>query len=328
MAGGFRRCSRMVVASAPMRALTRRVAQVATSDAPVIIRGECGSGKEVLARTLHANGPRRGRPLLVANVGARPADLVEAELFGHARGGAGRTGLFEAAEGGILYLEDVAEMPLALQGALARVLEEGEIRRVGDGRPTKVDVRIVCGTTQDLEACAAERRFRPDLYYRLRVFTLAMPPLRARKEDVLPLARMFLGQEGHPTGRFTRAAEEALLRHRWPGNVRELANAVTHAAAFSSGADVEVAHLPDEVARPRARATGPAALRPLADVEREHVHRVLASCGGRLGDAARILGIGRTTLWRKLRTLGIEEDAERDGGGTVPRAQYRKVIST
>jgi two-component system response regulator HydG len=293
-----------------MREVMLRAAPIAASDAPVIIDGETGAGKEVLARVLHANSPRQTKPFLAVNVAAMPTELLESELFGHLRGaftGATETrrGLFEAADRGTLLLDEIAEMPLGLQAKLLRVLQDGEVRRVGDTRTFSVDVRIVCATNQDLEACVEQGRFREDLYYRLRVFTLVMPPLRTRPEDILPLARMFLAQEKHPTRRFTAAAEQALVRHRWPGNVRELANAVQHAAVFSAGANVDVPHLPAEVVRPRPpRSRGPV-LQSLAEVERQHVIRVLEACGGRQADTARILGIGRTTLWRKLRALGL-----------------------
>lgn len=294
-----------------MRALMLRAAPVAASDAPVIIRGESGTGKEVLARALHANSPRRDHPFLAVNVAALPAELLESELFGHVKGAftgaaAPKRGLFEAAEGGTLLLDEIAEMPLALQVKLLRALQDGEIRRVGDTRPFSVDARIVCATNQDLSACVADRRFREDLYYRLRVFTLAIPPLRERQEDILPLARMFLEQEGHATGRFTAGARAVLETYRWPGNVRELANAVKHGAVLAGEDDVDVSHLPEEVTSPRAAAPRSAILRTLAEVEREHVLRVLEACGGRQVDAARILGVGRTTLWRKLRAFGIE----------------------
>jgi len=186
-------------------------------------------------------------------------------------------------------------------------LEDGEVRRVGDTRAFTVDVRIVCATNQDLRSCIAERRFREDVYYRLRVFTLTVPPLRERRDDVLPLAHMFLKQEGHASGRFTPKALRALESYRWPGNVRELANSVKHGAVLSRGADVDTVHLPDEVIGPRVPTANVSNIsRTLAEVEREHVVRVLEACGGRQIDAARLLGIGRTTLWRKLRAFGIE----------------------
>jgi DNA-binding NtrC family response regulator len=166
-------------------------------------------------------------------------------------------------------------------------------------------VRILCATNQDLRACVSERRFREDLYYRLRVFTLTVPPLRRRVDDILPLAAMFLEEHGHPAQRFTSDAERALQRHAWPGNIRELANAMHHAAVLSGGREIDLAHLPEDVLRPSRPAPDEDALRSLAEVERDHVLRVIEACGGSQVEAARILGIGRTTLWRKLRALGI-----------------------
>jgi DNA-binding NtrC family response regulator len=315
-APGLRRCSRLVARSPAMREVLRRAAPIAASAAPVMILGESGSGKEVLARALHANSPRKDRPFLAVNVAALPAELLESELFGHARGAftgaaTAKRGLFEAADSGTLLLDEIAEMPPALQAKLLRALQDGEIRRVGDTRPFSVDVRIFCATNQDLRACVAQRRFREDLYYRLKVFTLSLPPLRDRAEDVLPLATMFLQEHGHRSGRFTARAQRVLEACPWPGNIRELANCVHHGAVLSGGADVDVVHLPEEVVKPRpfASPAGGAALRSLAEVEREHVLRVLEACGGHQGDAARVLGIGRTTLWRKLRGFGLATEA-------------------
>ncbi len=310
---GLRRCSRIVAQSDAMRALMLKAAPVAESDAAVLIQGESGSGKEVLARALHANSPRRERPFVAVNVAALPAELLESELFGHVRGAftgaaTARRGLLEAAEGGTILLDEIAEMPLPLQAKLLRALQDGEVRRVGDTRAFSVDVRVLCATNQDLRACVASRRFREDLYYRVRVFTLTVPPLRDRAADVLPLAGMFLQHHRHRTGRFTPRAQHLLKSYRWPGNVRELANAVSHGAVLSRGEDVDAPHLPEEIASPRPAAAPPSPLRTLAEVAREHVLRVLEACGGRQVDAARILGIGRTTLWRKLRTFGIDAE--------------------
>jgi two-component system response regulator HydG len=214
-----------------------------------------------------------------------------------------KAGLFEAAHQGTLFLDEIAELPLELQPKLLRALQDGEIRRIGETRPFHVDVRVLCATHQELRQAVAERRFREDLYYRLKVFTLVVPPLRERGEDVLPLAQMFLEQEHHPTAKLTARAREALLRYPWPGNVRELANAVKHGAVLSGGRDVDVEHLPQEVLEPpRPAIAQKRLLRKLADVEREHVMAVLEACGGQQMQAARILGIGRTTLWRKLQS--------------------------
>jgi two-component system response regulator HydG len=309
-APGLRRCSRIVAESAAMHALMLKAAPIAAADAPVVVLGESGTGKEVLARTLHANSARRARPFVAVNVAALPADLLESELFGHVKGAftgasANKQGLLEAAEGGTLLLDEVGDMPPALQAKLLRALQDGEVRRVGDTQPFSVDVRVFCATHQDLERAVAERRFREDLYYRLKVFTLRVPPLRDRLADILPLARMLAAQARHP-GRFTAAARGALEACRWPGNVRELGNAVQHGVALAGPDDIDVAHLPEDVVTPRRSRPEPGALRSLADVERGHIVHVLEACGGRQGDAARVLGIGRTTLWRKLREHGID----------------------
>jgi two-component system response regulator HydG len=293
-----------------------KASPIAATDATVIILGETGSGKEVLARALHANSPRAAEPFLAVNVAALPESLLESELFGHVKGAfTGATtrkrGLFEAASGGTLLLDEIAEMPLALQAKLLRVLQDGEVRRVGSTESFAVDVRVLCATHQDLARTVRERRFRDDLFFRLKVFTLTVPALRDRQGDILPLATLFLGQEKHATARFTRAAAKTLEACHWPGNVRELANAVKHGAVLSRGNDVDVAHLPDDVVSPRRAALADGPLRSLADIEREHITRVLDSCGGHQADAARVLGLGRTTLWRKMREFGIETSVVR-----------------
>ena len=321
----LRRCIRLVAESPSMQTLMLKAAPIAASDAPVVISGESGTGKEVLARALHANSPRRNKPFLAVNVAALPEGLLESELFGHLKGAftgasTAKRGLFEAADGGTLLLDEISEMPLALQAKLLRVLQNGEVRRVGDTRPFSVDVRVLYTTNQDLRACVARLRFREDLYYRLHVFTLLVPPLRERREDILPLARLFLEQKHHPTGGFTASALGVIESYRWPGNVRELANAVAHGAALSGRDDVDAAHLPEEIVN-RRPAPAPAKLGTLAEAEREHVLRVLEACGGRQTDAARMLGIGRTTLWRKLWGVGIEAE----GAGRSAREVRQSV---
>ncbi len=304
------RTTRVVAESPAMQAVLRRAHDFADSDAPVVIQGESGSGKEVVARALHAASPRRGKSFVAVNVAALPAELLESELFGHVRGAftgatSEKQGLLEAAHGGTLFLDEIAELPLALQPKLLRALEDGEVRRVGDTRAFGVDVRFVCATHQDLERRVAAGLFREDLYYRLKVLVLRLPPLRERPEDVMPLARMFLAAEKRPGPGFGAEAERLLRAHRWPGNVRELSNVVRHAAALARGGVVEPEHLPDELREPpRPRRDRPAEeddARTLAEVERDHVLRVLERCGGSQTEAARALGIGRNTLWRKLR---------------------------
>jgi two-component system response regulator HydG len=303
----MRRTTTVVAESEAMRACLLRVRDFAATEAPVVLLGETGTGKEILARALHANGPRRDRPFLAVNVAALPGELLESELFGHVRGAftgatADRQGLLAAADGGTLFLDEVGEMPLPLQAKLLRAVQEGEVRRVGDSRTFAVDVRYVCATHRDLRARVAQGLFRDDLFYRLHVLGVRVPPLRERRADILPLARALLAEQRSPAAAFSRAAEELLLAYDWPGNVRELGNAVMHGAALAHGGAIGPEHLPDEVRAPGA--ARPREPRTLAEVEREHVLRVLESCGGSPVEAARELGIGRNTLWRKLREYG------------------------
>lgn len=308
-----RRCARLVARSQAMQQLLTKAATVAGSDASVVLYGESGSGKEVVARALHANSARRLRPFLAVNCSALPGELLETELFGHSKGaftGAqrARKGLFESADGGTLFLDEIAEMPLVLQAKLLRVLQDGEVRRVGESTAIHVNVRIVCATHQRLQVCVRERRFREDLFFRLKVFTLAVPPLRERREDIPVLASMFLAQENEAAS-FSPGVMTALVKYAWPGNVRELQNAVKHGAVLSLGKTIELEHLPEELSSPSLSCTPvneEQALVTLEIAERRHVLHVLEACGGQHLDAARVLGIGRTTLWRKLKAYGVE----------------------
>ena len=316
------RAMHVVARSPAMQRLLQRAARFAASDAPVAIVGETGTGKEVVARILHLNSSRTEGPFVAVNVAALPAELLESELFGHGKGAftgatSARRGLFEAAHGGTLFLDEIGEMPPSLQAKLLRALQDGEIRRLGENRAFAVDVRVLCATHRDLHARVEEGAFREDLYYRLKVLTLAVPPLRERVEDILPLARRFLGDEGRAAKRFAPAAARRLERYPWPGNVRELQNAVKHGAALATSVEVKLVDLPDElqgrvplsrlplghqlppvgVARPRSASQ----FQTLAEVEQAHIARVLEACHGGPSEAARLLGIARNTLWRKLR---------------------------
>jgi DNA-binding NtrC family response regulator len=306
------RTAHLVAESPAMQAALRRAHDFADSDAPVVILGESGTGKEVVARAVHAASPRGSRPFVPVNVAALPAELLESELFGHARGAftgatAEKEGLLESADGGTLFLDEIAEMPLALQAKLLRALDDGEIRRVGETRAFGVDVRFVCATHRDLAQRVAAGEFREDLYYRLKVLVIRLPPLRERAEDVLPLARQFVAAERRPASGLSADAEGLLVAYGWPGNVRELQNVMRHAAVLARGGEVRREHLPEELLRTAPRPSKGGVRRKLAEVEREHVLRVLEDCGGSQVEAARVLGVGRNTLWRKLRAYRERE---------------------
>ncbi|MBK9515948.1 MAG: sigma-54-dependent Fis family transcriptional regulator [Anaeromyxobacter sp.] len=298
-----------VARSEPMRRaldLARRVARV---DSTVLITGESGVGKERIAALVHRRSARAAGPFVPVDCGAVTETLLESELFGHARGAftgatGDRVGLFEAAAGGTLFLDEVGETSLGMQAKLLRAIQELEVRRVGESVSRTVDVRVVAATNRDLGAEVEAGRFRKDLYYRLKVVEVRVPPLRERPEDVLPLARALLGaiarRMGRRLGGLTPAACELLQRHPWPGNVRELENALERAAAMASGSRVDVGDLPDELRRPDAPAR-PAASRRLEEVEREAILAALAAHGGNQARTAATLGIGTATLYRKLK---------------------------
>jgi DNA-binding NtrC family response regulator len=291
----------------------RRVARV---DSTVLITGESGVGKEAIARLIHDESVRAPRPFVAINCAAVPEALVESELFGHVRGaftGAtqDRVGLFESANGGTLLLDEVGDLPLAMQVKLLRVLQEREFRRVGENRTRTADVRVLAATHRDLAGEVSAGRFRQDLYYRLRVIEIRIAPLRERRDDILPIARAVLAETSSrmklPVTSFTPAAADQLLRWGWPGNVRELQNVVERALVLARGNRIEVEDLPDEVRHAAIGTGGPGAplqSRTLADVEREHILAVLDSVDGNRTKAATILGIGTATLFRKLKEYG------------------------
>jgi two-component system, NtrC family, response regulator HydG len=310
LAPGAEDRSGMVVRSEAMHRVLDLAARVARVESTALITGESGVGKERIARLIHDESPRAGRPFVGVNCGAVAETLLESELFGHARGaftGADRErpGLFEAASGGTLFLDEIGEISPAMQVKLLRALQEREIRRVGENRSRAVDVRVVAATNRNLVDDVATGRFRQDLYYRLRVIELRVPPLRERAEDVLPLARVFLAETARRMGRkvtgFTPRAADQLLRHEWPGNVRELQNAIEHAVALCAGSRVDLEDLPEELraAMPRARQAG--STRPLEELEREYILAAVESAGGNRTRAAAELHIGLATLKRKLK---------------------------
>ncbi len=315
----------LVVRSEAMGRVLDLAERVAKVESTALVTGESGVGKERIARLIHEASPRASRPFVAVNCGAVTETLLESELFGHARGaftGADRErpGLFEAAEGGTLFLDEVGEVSPGMQVKLLRALQEREIRRVGENRSRPVDVRVVAATNRNLADEVATGRFRQDLYYRLRVIELRVPPLRDRPEDVLPLARVFLAEIAKRMGRkvtgFTPRAADQLLRYDWPGNVREVQNAVERAIALAAGNRVDVDDLPEELrsAMPRPRPVG--RIRPLEDVEREYILAALESTGGNRTRAAADLGIGLATLKRKLKAYEAEAQ-HRAGRGSA-----------
>ena len=304
--------------SAPMQEVKERVRRVAASDATVLITGESGVGKEVVARALHLSSRRGDKPFVPVNCAAITETLLESELFGHARGaftGAARArrGLFEEAGGGTLFIDEVGETSPGFQAKLLRALQDGEIRRVGESTPVQVDVRIIAATNQDLKRAIAERRFREDLYYRLNVVPMRIPPLRERREDIPLLAAHFLARYNARAGAakvLSRAALAKLADHHWPGNVREMENMVEQAAALSVEPEIGADDVSlDEGGPLPPPGEGDGEGRTLAaaveDAERRTIEAAVARCGGDLAAVARDLGVSATTLWRKMKRLGL-----------------------
>ena len=293
--------------------------RVAASDSPVLIHGESGTGKELVARTIHLKSRRASRPFVSVNCGALPDTLLETELFGHKRGAfsgaiASRVGLFEAADGGTLFLDEIGEMSPAMQVRLLRVLDSGEVRRVGEERAFHVDVRIVAATNKDLAREATEGRFRWDLYYRVATIVIPVPPLRKRRDDIPLLVEHFAahgGRSGKPL-RFSPEAMERLLRYEWPGNIRELRNLIERLQILHEGDEVQPGDLPAELGAPRRPAPEPAPespLVPLSEMERRHVERVLAATGWNKAQAARVLEVDIKTLNKKIRDFNLVRPA-------------------
>lgn len=291
--------------------LAKRAAKV---DSFVMLTGETGSGKELIARLIHDESARSSRPFVSASCSAVSPSLLESEFFGHARGafpGADRdrAGLFEGPRGGTVFIEKIEEMPFEMQAKLLRVIQEGSVCRVGEAISRPVDFRIIAASNRDLEEDVKSGRFRSDLYYRLCVIGLTMPPLRQRVEDILPLARFFLAMMNKGSGRgvkgFSPAAVECLLRHDWPGNVRELQNVVERAVALCAGTRVELEDLPHGLRKPSFRPVVHDDIRPLREIERKYVLAVFELAKGDKKLAATKLDIGLRTLYRKLEEYGV-----------------------
>ncbi|MGH7385529.1 MAG: sigma-54-dependent transcriptional regulator [Candidatus Rokuibacteriota bacterium] len=307
----------LLAGSAQMAQVVELVRRVAPTSATVLIQGESGTGKELIAKAIHHASERTRGPFVAINCGALPETLLESEIFGHVRGAftgasGNKKGLFAEADGGTLLLDEIGEMAPSLQVKLLRTLQSGEIRPVGSTQASIVDVRVVAATNRDLDQLIRQGTFREDLFYRLNVVPVALPPLRERREDIPLLAGHFLGRAaqrlGRPLLRLSPAAVDWLLRYPWPGNVRELENVVERTAILTRGEVIEPDDLPPHV-------TGDVALGPaqsldrehtLAEAERAHIIQTLERCGGNHSRAAETLGIGRTTLWRKLKEYGID----------------------
>lgn len=302
------------VHSASFRKVVELAARVAPYDTSVLITGESGTGKEVLARYIHANSQRAKGPFVGVNCAALPETLLESELFGHKAGaftGAikDRAGLFEEAQKGTLFLDEIGDISLAMQMKLLRVLQEREIRRVGESAPRKVDVRVITATNQNLATAMQEGRFREDLYYRLRVIEIEVPPLRARTEDILHLVRYFSRQFARklkiPNLRIDATCVDYLQAYSWPGNVRELENAIERAAVLSKDGLILPEHLPANVVHPlpgQYDKVSPLS-RKLSDIEADHIQTVMRLVNDNKTRAARALGISPATLWRKLKKM-------------------------
>ena len=316
---------RVVGISSSWREVLSHVGRVASSETTVLVTGESGTGKEIVARLVREGSPRSGRPFVAVNCAALPEQLLESELFGHEKGAftgaiATKIGRIEQAAGGVLFLDEVAEMSPIVQAKLLRVLEEREFQRVGATRTVRADVRVIAATNRDLPTAIARGFFREDLYYRLNVFEIRIPALRERGEDILPLAETFLAELGETMGRpaagISRDAREWLLAYGWPGNVRELRNAIERAILLCDGGLITRDHLPAAVGRPdtamqlAAFAPGgpmplPAGGVDLEQLERGFVQRALQQANGNKSRAARLLGLTRAQLYSRIEKYSL-----------------------
>ena len=311
----------MVGRSRKMQEVFELIEMLAQNDVTVLIQGETGTGKSLVARAIHFLSPRGDGPFVVVNCPSIPETLFESELFGHVKGAftgaiSDKPGRFELADGGTLFLDEVAEIPTHVQAKLLRAIEDKEFERVGGSRTIKVDVRIIAATNRDLKAEVEAGRFREDLYYRLNVVTIRIPPLRERREDIPLLVQFFVEKFNAKFGKEIKGVSEGamdlLLRYDWPGNVRELENAIEHAFVRCSGDVIGPEHLPPEVrggTYPGGEGFEIELLGddPLGEAERAVILRALEKAGWRINEAARLLRISRATLWRKMRKYGISK---------------------
>ena len=307
-----------------MRRVVELIQKVAPTDSTVLLTGESGTGKEVVANTIHRLSPRADQPFIAINCAALPEQILESELFGHVKGSftgaeSDKTGLFEEADGGTLFLDEIGDMALVSQAKLLRVLQNGEIRRVGDTNVRHVDVRMLAATNRDLIEDVREKRFREDLYFRLNVFQIVIPPLRERPDAIAALTREFLKRYNRKYAKTVSQIDDAawamLQSYPYPGNVRELESTIAHAVIMADGDRIRINDLPDAVRygeRPRLglpdlRSDG---LMTISEMEKDLIERALARLRGNQTEVAKTLGISRSTLWRKLKEYGISRDDE------------------
>jgi DNA-binding NtrC family response regulator len=303
-----------------MQYLFELIANVSQTDAPVLIHGQSGTGKELVARAIHEESPRQKKPFIKVNCAALNENLLESELFGHEKGaytGADRTriGRFEAAHEGTIFLDEIGDIPLSTQVKLLRVLEEKEIERVGDHKSIPVDVRIISATNKDLEGMIGDGLFREDLFFRINVFPLSCPSLAERSEDIPLIVQNFIDRNRARAGKailgLTPEAMEALLAYSWPGNVRELRNAVEYAFVLCSGDWIGKEHLPPKIAVGGKRApTNHNAGSKSWEDERNHLIQTLRRVDGNQSEAARLLGVSRVTIWKRIKKYGIDLSAD------------------
>ncbi|MBW2368885.1 MAG: sigma 54-interacting transcriptional regulator [Deltaproteobacteria bacterium] len=300
--------------SPAMEQLFELIDNVAQSEAPVLVQGDSGTGKELVARAIHEAGPRRGKPFVKVNCAALNESLLESELFGHVKGaytGADRdrVGRFEAAHGGTIFLDEIGDIPLSTQVKLLRVLAEKEVERVGDHRPIQVDVRVVSATNKDLDALISQERFREDLFFRINVFPLQCPALSDRREDIPIIVQTFIDRNSTRTGKkilgLTSQAMETLLAYHWPGNVRELRNAIEYAFVLCSSGLIEACHMPPKIAGFTGIDSDACRLDPGSGARREQLVRHLKHAAGNQSQVARDLGVSRVTIWKRIKKYGI-----------------------
>jgi DNA-binding NtrC family response regulator len=304
----------LVGTSAQMQKVYRLILMAAGKRHPVLITGESGTGKELVARAIHAHSSRRDKPFVPVDCGALSPTLIESELFGHVRGaftGAdhARLGLLASARGGTVFLDEIAELPVELQVKLLRALQEREVKPIGSNERVRLEARIIAATNQDVAAAIQHGTMRKDLYFRLNVLSIKLPPLRLRKSDVPPLAHYFLDRHGGTDSLAQGISYEAMSRmmgYNWPGNVRELENCIQRALVLSTGPMIQVKDLPSNVLYPSGEAAAGSQVSTLNELERNAILQALEAAGGDRVRAARLLGIGKTTIYRKLKEYGLE----------------------